>query len=135
MKKYTRSYLRSLLKEYPSFDRTIAKRKETFFYPDVRKQDENVGGGKGSFISNPVETVGIKIVDDKEILMYERHKEAIEESINQLQPTMQTIIKKRYFENLNQNAVVKELGVTIAFIRISEEQCLKTLCRSLGLME
>lgn len=135
MKKHTRNYLKAVLREYPFLDAKIKNRKESLLYPDVKGEDENIGGGQGNKVGNPVEAVGIKIMDDEDILVYVRHKEAIEISMGQLEVPMQAIIKKRYFENLKQNEVVEELGVTLAFIRISEQQCFRKLSRRLGLMK
>lgn len=134
MKKYTKTYLKEVLREYPTFDKKIAERKESLLYPNDRQTDENIGGGKGNTVGRPVEALGIKLAEDEIITSYREHKEAIEVSFKQVDVQIQEIISKRYFHNLKQEEVSKACGVTIAMIRSAEKSFFNKLGKRLKLI-
>lgn len=112
----------------------IERRREAILHPTNPYEDENIGGGQGSRVGNPVEAICMKIVDDEQVSIYTKHMTAIESSLNKIEPPLRAIIKKRYFEQLKQEEVSKELAVTIATIQIVEDLYFRTLARRLKLM-
>lgn len=134
MKNYTRDYLKGVLREYPSLSNEIKKRKEAILNPDNQSADENTGGIRGSEVGRPVEAVAVKIADDEEINNLLNHKNAIDLTMSHFNKDVQDVVRLRYFEQLCQADVSKQLGLTVAAIRVSENAFLKRLARKLKLM-
>ena len=134
MKNYTRDYLKGVLREYPSLSNEIKKRKEAILNPDNKSADENTGGIRGSEVGRPVEAVAVKIADDEEINNLLNHKNAIDLTLSHFNKEVQDVVRLRYFEQLCQADVSKQLGLTVAAIRVSENAFLKRLARKLKLM-
>lgn len=134
MKNYTRDYLNGVLREYPSLSNEIKKRKEAILNPDNQNADENTGGIRGSEVGRPVEAVAVKIADDEEINNLLNHKNAIDLTMSHFNKEVQDVVRLRYFEQLCQADVSKQLGLTVAAIRVSENAFLKRLARKLKLM-
>lgn len=134
MKNYTRDYLKGVLREYPSLSNEIKKRKEAILNPDNQNADENTGGIRGSEVGRPVEAVAVKIADDEEINNLLNHKNAIDLTMSHFNKEVQDVVRLRYFEQLCQADVSKQLGLTVAAIRVSENAFLKRLARKLKLM-
>lgn len=134
MKNYTRDYLKGVLREYPSLSNEIKKRKEAILNPDNQNADENTGGIRGSEVGRPVEAVAVKIADDEEINNLLNHKNAIDLTMSHFNKEVQDVVRLRYFEQFCQADVSKQLGLTVAAIRVSENAFLKRLARKLKLM-
>lgn len=135
MKNYTKNYLQGILRDYPQFDFKIEKRKASLRNPDTVETDENIGGTSGNNVGSPVERIATAIADDEEIAILESHQKAIKEILNRSDATTRDVIRLRYFEKqLKQVDVSKELGVTIATVRILEIQYIKKLARKMKLM-
>nr|WP_321303362.1 hypothetical protein [uncultured Trichococcus sp.] len=134
MKNYTRDYLKGVLRDYPLLSKEIEKRKEAILNPDNPRMDENTGGIRGSEVGRPVEAVAVKIADDEEINNLLNHKKAIDITLSHFSKDVQNVVKLRYFEQLCQADVSKQLGLTVAAVRVSENAFLNRLARKLKLM-
>lgn len=134
MKNYTKQYLKAVTREYPYMNDYIARRREAILSPNDTETDENIGGGRSSTVGRPVEALALKIAEDEQIGVCEKHKQAIETTLLKMEPVMQEVIKKRYFYQLSQDSVSEELAVTIAFIRVTEAEYFRDLARRLKLM-
>lgn len=134
VKNYTRDYLKGVLREYPSLEKEIHKRRESILNPDSMRVDENTGGIRGSEVGRPTEAVAVKIMDDEGINNLLMHKNAVEITLSQFNKDVQNVVKLRYFEQLCQADVSEQLGLTVAAIRVSENAFLNRLARKLKLM-
>lgn len=62
----TRAYLRDCLYYYKSDKQEIAAFREAAYYP-IREVDENIGGGRSSFISKPTEAIAMKLASPSQL--------------------------------------------------------------------
>lgn len=97
MRQGLRSYLEVILVDYPDLDKHITDREQEILHPDNVYADENIGGGRGSRISNPTAKKAVTIADDKNIQSFKRYRDAIEKVINQSDEITNQIIKEYYF--------------------------------------
>lgn len=98
MKTGTYKYIEQLLMDYPQMGNYIAKREEELYYPAEVELDQNIGGGRSSFISQPTERMAITIVEDKRLRELARCKGAIDKLINESDFIMVGVIQMFYFQ-------------------------------------
>ena len=134
MKNYTKQYLKALTREYPHMNEYIESRREELLHPVEREIDQNIGGGQGNQVGNPVESVVMRITQDDKLNAYEKNKLAIEVSLKKLDPILQKVIHCRYFKQLSQDDTSQELAMTVAMIRSAEYEFFRNLARRLELM-
>ena len=65
-----KSYIRSELYKYPLINTYIAARK-TYLQTKPKELDENQGGGRSSFISNPTESLALEYSEDSVLVSLE----------------------------------------------------------------
>lgn len=97
MKQGLRSYIEVILVDYPDLEKYIAERELEILHPDNVYADENMGGGRGSRISNPTAKKALAIIDDKNIQSFKRYRDAIEKTIGKSDKITNQIIKEYYF--------------------------------------
>jgi len=98
MKRGTFVYIEQLLREYPEMGNYIKQREEELIYPDELVIDQNIGGGRSSFISKPTERMAITIIEDKRLRELSRCKCAIDKLISEADFIMVGVIQMFYFE-------------------------------------
>jgi len=84
VKQGTFKYIEQLLRDYPEMDNYIKQREEELIFPDELAIDQNIGGGRSSFISKPTERMAITITEDKRLQMLIRYKRAIDKLIDEV---------------------------------------------------
>lgn len=79
---------------YLNYNKEIAIRKEEL---RMREVDENIGGGKGSIRSNPVEAQVIKEMSDPYISNRELWKKSIKETLNEQSDDVKRLMELKYW--------------------------------------
>ena len=97
MRAGTFKYIEQLLRDYPDMGAYIAKREEELIYPCEMELDQNIGGGRSSFISKPTERMAITIIEDKRLRELARCKQAIDKLIDEVDPITAGVIQMFYF--------------------------------------
>ena len=97
MRRNTFKNIEAILRDYPDYDRYIADREESILYPDAIYSDENIGGGRGSRISNPTEQKALTIAEDKRLNTLKTYRDGVEKVINESDPITNMIIREYYF--------------------------------------
>ena len=97
MRSATFKALESILLDYPDIDRYIAERRKKIFYPENFYSDENMGGSRGSRISNPTEQVAMTIAMDRELQLLQYQRDAVERTVNKSEPLTNQVIREYYF--------------------------------------
>ena len=98
MKQGTFKYIEQLLRDYPEMDNYIKQREEELIFPDELAIDQNIGGGRSSFISKPTERMAITITEDKRLQMLIRYKRAIDKLIDEVDPITVGVVQMFYFQ-------------------------------------
>ena len=93
MRRNTFKNIEAILRDYPDYDRYIADREESILYPDAIYSDENIGGGRGSRISNPTEQKALTIAEDKRLNTLKTYRDGVEKVINESDPITNMIIR------------------------------------------
>ena len=97
--------------EYNSIVREIALRKLEI--ETEREHDENVGGGRNSIISKPVESIVLKYSDDPRIQYLERLRSDVEKCYNNLTKEQRVIFEMRWI--LNESNTWEEIAGKMHF--------------------
>lgn len=86
--------LENKFKRYPMLDREVAMRKEEL---KIKEHDTNTGGGKSSYISNPVENQVIKEMSDPFISNRVKWKEGVEATLNGLSDEIEELVEEKFW--------------------------------------
>lgn len=97
MRTDTFKQIESVLRDYPDYDRHIAERERTLLNPDSIYSDENIGGGRSSFISNPTEMRALTLAEDRQLQVLRFQSRKVEKVINESDPFTNEIIREYYF--------------------------------------
>lgn len=65
-------------------------------YP-VRETDENIGGGRSSFISKPQEQMILTIEEDEQLQSLKKQLDTVNKVLDESEPDVRIIIKELYF--------------------------------------
>lgn len=98
MRKGTFNFIEQILLDYKYIDQHIEERFKILCYPVVLEEDENIGGSRGSKISNPTQQLAITISDDVFIAHLRRNKLAITKVLKKLDPKAKKVIELYYFD-------------------------------------
>ena len=137
MKAGTFKYIEQLLREYPDMGNYIAKREEELIYPDELALDQNIGGGRSSFISKPTERMAITIIEDKRLRELARCKQAIDKLINEVDPMTASVIKMFYFTQprlKTWDGIAMDKGLNERQCRRFRDRFFKLVAEELGLL-
>lgn len=94
------AYLEELFEDYHNYPQRILNRKAVL---SAHEPDENVGGGKSSFISKPQETKIIKELSDTRLQFLERVYSALTSIIEEASDDTLKVIKCKLFQNDGNN--------------------------------
>lgn len=86
--------LESKFRMYHEYDKMIERQKE---YLNRKETDENFGGGRSSFTSNPTEQLAIKYADDDFICDWTKWKNGVERTLSILSETERALIEEKYW--------------------------------------
>lgn len=129
----TLKYLERIIANRKEYDRRIRMRKAILM---IKETDENIGGSRGSFISQAVATEAIKYATDPYIQTQERYKNAVENLIKHASETWRNIIEYRYDcpERYTWEEVGDLIGYSKSRIYVIRYDILETLARMIGIL-
>lgn len=93
-----KSFIRSELYKYPSIDTYISARK-TYLQTKPKEVDENQGGGRSSFISNPTESLALEFSEDSVLASLESLRAIVMNLLCNSSSTTQTFVESVYFND------------------------------------
>ena len=93
-----KSFIRSELYKYPSIDTYISARK-TYLQTKPKELDENQGGGRSSFISNPTESLALEFSEDSVLASLESLRAIVMNLLCNSSSTTQTFVESVYFND------------------------------------
>ena len=93
-----KSYIRSELYKYPLIDTYIAARK-TYLQTKPKEVDENQGGGRSSFISNPTESLALEYSEDSVLTSLESLRAIVLNLLGNSSSTTQSFVESVYFND------------------------------------
>ena len=93
-----KSYIRSELYKYPLIDTYISVRK-TYLQTKPKELDENQGGGRSSFISNPTESLALEYSDDSVLTSLESLRAIVLNLLGNSSSTTQSFVESVYFND------------------------------------
>lgn len=97
MRRQTFKAIEDILRDYPDYDRYISQREEAILHPDILYAEENIGGGRSSFIGRPTEMKGITLAEDRALMLLKFQRDKIEKVINESDPITNQIVREYYF--------------------------------------
>ncbi|MGY3748087.1 hypothetical protein ACWN8P_12585 [Vagococcus salmoninarum] len=89
--------LENRFSDYKNIPNNINKQKMSLQASRYQEEDENVGGSRGSRISNPTERVALMYLDDPYIMQQEKDKKAIRETLDELGKIESSLIERKYW--------------------------------------
>ena len=90
--------LEYILLEYLDYPSYIKQVEEELLNPHTVDVDENIGGGRGSHLSNPTERIALSIVDDKRLNRIQAQQQAVDKVYQESLPKTQEIIREYYWQ-------------------------------------
>ncbi len=93
-----KSHIRSELYKYPLIETYITARK-TYLQTKPKEVDENQGGGRSSFISNPTESLALEYSEDSVLRSLESARRTIEGILGNSSSTTQSFVESVYFND------------------------------------
>ena len=93
-----KSHIRSELYKYPLIETYITARK-TYLQTKPKEVDENQGGGRSSFISNPTESIALEYSEDSVLRSLESARRTIEGILGNSSSTTQSFVESVYFND------------------------------------
>ena len=93
-----KSHIRSELYKYPLIETYITARK-TYLQTKPKEVDENQGGGRSSFISNPTESIALEYSEDSVLRSLESARITIEGILGNSSSTTQSFVESVYFND------------------------------------
>lgn len=93
-----KSHIRSELYKYPLIETYITARK-TYLQTKPKEVDENQGGGRSSFISNPTESLALEYSEDSVLLDLYHARAIITNLLTNSSPTTQSFVESVYFND------------------------------------
>ena len=93
-----KSYIRSELYKYPLIETYITVRK-TYLQTKPKEVDENQGGGRSSFISNPTESLALEYSEDSVLTSLESLRAIVLNLLGNSSSTTQSFVESVYFND------------------------------------
>ena len=93
-----KSYIRSELYKYPLIETYISVRK-TYLQTKPKELDENQGGGRSSFISNPTESLALEYSEDSVLTSLESLRAIVLNLLGNSSSTTQSFVESVYFND------------------------------------
>ena len=98
MRDCTRIYLRADLCEFKQMKREIEAFRLAIMYP-TKEIDENIGGGRSGFTSDPTAATAIKLVSPVELAETIKFVEIVEKMFESMDDDYEMIIRCKYIDN------------------------------------
>lgn len=135
MRDGTYRYLVQILKDYRRTDGYIKQREEELMHP-YRETDENIGGGRSSFISNPSERMAITISEDRRLANLERNRDVIDKCMDQTDVVTKELIRYMYIDyNLNTIRAAQETNISERHARRLHKRFIETIADEIGIVK
>ena len=96
MTQHELGFYEELFSDYRYYTSRIVKRKAELA---IKEQDENVGGGRSSIVSNPTEATVLKEMSDFRLQFFYRLKQSVEATLNYFDKDIRKVIETRFFMN------------------------------------
>ena len=93
-----KSYIRSELYKYPLIE-TYTTARKTYLQTKPKEVDENQGGGRSSFISNPTESLVLEYSDDSVLVSLESLRTIVLNLLGNSSSTTQSFVESVYFND------------------------------------
>ena len=93
-----KAYIRSELYKYPLIETYITVRK-TYLQTKPKELDENQGGGRSNFISNPTESLAIEYSEDSVLVSLESLRAIVLNLLGNSSSTTQSFVESVYFND------------------------------------
>lgn len=135
MRDSTYRHIVSVLRDYKYTDRYIKEREEELRYP-YRQAEENIGGGRSSFVSNPTERMAITISDDRRLANLERNRNIVDKVYRQSDVVTKEVIDCMYFDSsCNTVQAAQEVNISDRHVRRLHSAFVEKVADEMGLMK
>lgn len=112
MRKCTKNYLEGNLKLYPKYDEMIREKEQALLNPDEVYIDQNIGGGRSSFVSRQTETKAMILMNDEELDAIKYHRSVIKSVLDNTDDITVGIVEAHYFNGIAIEIIAQELKTT-----------------------
>ena len=112
MRRCTRNYLEGILKLYPEYVAMIQYREQMLLHPDEVYIDQNIGGGRSSFVSRPTEAKAMILMNDEELDAIKYHRSVIKSVLDNTDDITVGIVEAHYFNGTAIEIIAQELKTT-----------------------
>ena len=112
MRRCTRNYLEGILKLYPEYVAMIQYREQMLLHPDEVYIDQNIGGGRSSFVSRQTEAKAMILMNDEELDAIKYHRSVIKSVLDNTDDITVGIVEAHYFNGTAIEIIAQELKTT-----------------------
>ncbi len=135
MRRCTKNYLEGNLKLYPKYDEMIREKEQALLNPDEVYIDQNIGGGRSSFVSRQTEAKAMILMNDEELDAIKYHKSVIERTLKNADPITFGIVEAHYFNDTKIDIIAQELETTPDLCNKLRKRFLEMLATELKLIK
>lgn len=96
----------------PDLETTIQERRSELL-SSTGPEDENIGGGRSSFVSQPTESLVIKLVEDPVLVQFEGVGVTFNHLVGIYSQDTETFLKGLYLTNKSMSELSKSIGVSV----------------------
>ena len=100
MRRCTKNYLEVNLKLYPKYDEMIREKEQALLNPDEVYIDQNIGGGRSSFVSRQTEAKAMILMNDEELDAIKYHRSVIKSVLDNTDDITVGIVEAHYFNGI-----------------------------------
>ena len=112
MRRCTRNYLEGILKLYPEYVAMIQYREQMLLHPNEVYIDQNIGGGRSSFVSRQTEAKAMILMNDEELDAIKYHRSVIKSVLDNTDDITVGIVEAHYFNGIAIEIIAQELKTT-----------------------
>ena len=112
MRRCTKNYLEGNLKLYPKYDEMIREKEQALLNPDEVCIDQNIGGGRSSFVSRQTEAKAMILMNDEELDAIKYHRSVIKSVLDNTDDITVGIVEAHYFNGTTIEIIAQELKTT-----------------------
>jgi RinA family phage transcriptional activator len=110
----TAKYLQRQLRDYPYLKQRIALAREEVLFPFSADPDENIGGGRSSYISNPTQQKVVQLVTNEKLIWLMKMEQSIREVVETLPHEKLELVQLKYWDKpvrYNWNGIADKLHI------------------------
>ena len=135
MRRCTKNYLEVNLKLYPKYDEMIREKEQALLNPDEVYIDQNIGGGRSSFVSRQTEAKAMILMNDEELDAIKYHRSVIKSVLDNTDDITAGIVEAHYFNGTAIEIIAQELKTTQDLCNKLRRRYLNTLATELRLLK